>query len=124
MNMVALKRVKYPHGSAGREYAPGEPLVALSERDAKALYVSGRARYGEAANKTDLPNMAPVDPQRSSVDDTHAPVKEESVPLEQTYQTRHLAAGGPTGEAKPSPSSRRGRARSARTSEASEDDSD
>ena len=98
MNMVALKRVKYPHGPAGREYAPGEPLVALSERDAKALYVSGRAKYGEAANMTDLPKPAVE----------VAAAKEESVPLDQSYQTRHLEAGPTGAETSPS-SSRRGR---------------
>lgn len=53
VNMVAAKRVKYPHGPTGREYAPGEPFTALSERDAKGLFISGKAKYGTA----DVPSL-------------------------------------------------------------------
>ena len=74
--MVATKRVKYPHGPDGREYAPGEAFTALSDRDAKALYIAGKARYGATANATDLPKRYdPVDPRKASIDDTVTPNK-------------------------------------------------
>lgn len=57
VNMVAVKRVKYPHGPTGREYAPGEPFTALSERDAKGLFIAGKAKYGtvDVPSAVDLP---------------------------------------------------------------------
>ena len=57
MKMEALKRVKYPHGPTGRAYAPGEKFEALSDRDAKALSLVGKAKILEdkKANPVDLP---------------------------------------------------------------------
>jgi hypothetical protein len=110
MEMVALKRVKYPHGPTGKEYTSGESFTALSERDAKGLYISGKARYGAASNKTDLPKPAKVE---------EAPVEPEA-PLHQFYQTRHMEAG-PIGEEQPSPSSRPGRRPRKRNSDDSEE---
>lgn len=110
MEMVAAKRVKYPHGPTGKEYGPGEAFEALSERDAKALFISGKATYGKPTNKTDLPRK-----------------KEEAVvttPLSETgrYQRRDMRAeAGQTGEEALRPSPRRGRPPRARTSQDSED---
>jgi hypothetical protein len=101
MHMVAVKRVKYPHGNAGKEYQPGEPFEALSERDAKGLYIAGKAKYGKAANKTDLPKPAV----------TVKEVEAEPAPLSRSYLRRDMTAepAGLTGQDNPSPSSRRGR---------------
>lgn len=102
MQMVALKRVKYPHGPSGKEYAPGETFEALSERDAKALSIVGKAEYGQKKSKTDLPKEAMK----------RAPKKEAAeapAPLAPTYQRRDMQAAGRTGEETPAPSSRRGR---------------
>lgn len=116
IDMIAAKRVKYPHGHGGREYQPGEPLKALSERDAKGLFVSGRAIYGKPTNKTDLPK--PVTKAKE------APAEPEA-PLSRSYHRRDMVAeGSQTGEDSLSPSSRRGRPRKVQTSEASEDDSE
>lgn len=109
--MVATKRVKYPHGPTGREYAPGESFAALSERDAKGLFIAGKAKYGTAANKTDLPaevmKPAKVEKVEEAPDDPVAPLSLSS----QTYRTRDMTATnfGRTGEETSAPSLRRGR---------------
>jgi hypothetical protein len=102
MQLVAKKRVKYPHGPTGKEYAPGETFDALSERDAKALVIVGKAEYGKPTNKTDLPA------------DVMKPKKVEEAPVEPEtplrYQRRDMrAADGPIGEEISALSSRRGR---------------
>jgi hypothetical protein len=110
--MTAAKRVKYPHGPTGREYAPGETFHALSDRDAKGLYVSGKATYGGKVvkNKTDMPK----------VEAKAKEVAEERAPL---YQRRDMRAEiGPTGEDKSPPSSRRGRLSAKSTPDSSGDD--
>jgi hypothetical protein len=112
--MTAAKRVKYPHGPDGKEYAPGETFSALSERDAKGLYVAGKAIYGGAApkNKTDLPKSEPKAKE----------VAEERAPL---YQRRDMRAeSGPTGEAKSPLSSRPGRQSARSTPKPSGDDAE
>lgn len=119
-NMVAVKRVKYPHGSSGREYAPGEPFTALSERDAKGLYFAGKATYaGPSTEKrttsVDLPEAA-----HQAKEDVSEPA-----PLSGSYLRRDMRAeNGQTGEAKPSPSSRRGRPPKQPISDASGDDAE
>lgn len=109
--MIAEKRVKYPHGPTGREYAPGEPFTALSERDAKGLYIAGKAKYGAPANKTDLPAEV-MQPKAEE-----AP--EETVfPLSRHYQRRDMRAeDGQTGEETSAQSLRRGRQPRKQTSE-------
>lgn len=101
VSMIAAKRVKYPHGHTGKEYKPGEPFTALSERDAKQLYIRGVATYGKPANKTDLPKKA------AKIEE--APVEPEA-PLSRTYHRRDMQAQDTqTGEDSLSSSSRRGR---------------
>ena len=97
IKMVAIRRVKYPHGPTGREYDIGEGFEALSERDAKALFVAGKARQGEAENKTNPPKQV---------------VKVEEVAAQSPlYKRRDMQAEtGQTGAAKSPPSSPAGRA--------------
>lgn len=37
MKLVALKRLRYPRGPSGKEYAAGDTFEALSEKDARTL---------------------------------------------------------------------------------------
>jgi hypothetical protein len=110
VDMVAAKRVKYPHGPDGREYAPGEAFQALSERDAKGLFIAGKATYGTAAKPSavDLPVM-----QRATKVEPLAEV-EDPAPL--SYRTRHMTAAGPTGGVKQPSSSHQAPAPKARAS--------
>ena len=99
IKMVAIRRVKYPHGPTGREYDIGEGFEALSERDAKGLFVAGKAKPGEAENKTNPPKQV---------------VKVEEVvaePQSPLYKRRDMQAEtGQTGADKSPPSSPAGRA--------------
>lgn len=111
MKMIALKRVKYPHGPSGKEYAPGEAFTALSERDAKALYVSGRARQAER----DVPVSPAELPSAAAVSEAAPNQEGES---RRQYQRRDMqAVDGQTGEDPPLRSSRRGRRQNAPNSE-------
>jgi hypothetical protein len=118
VDMIARKRVKYPHGPTGREYAPGDKFAALSDRDAKGLYVSGRAVYAEKAvpkSPAELPAaaMAPAET-----------LPNQNGESRRRYERRDMtAADGPTGGETPASSSPRGRRRKASTSTPSGDES-
>lgn len=117
VNMVAVKRVKYPHGHTGKEYQPNEPFVALSDRDARGLYVAGKARYGEKdeapRNPTDLPvaRAAKSEPL-TETDDPNSDSRRGH------YQRRDMTAepAGRTGEAAKPSSSRQAPAPKTKTS--------
>lgn len=118
MEMIALKRVKYPHGNTGREYAPGEAFTALSERDAKALSISGKARPCRQGRAKAAPSSPAALPAAAMT--TPDPNQDGESRLQ--YQRRDMQAqDGQTGEATSPPSSRRGRRRNAPTSAPSED---
>jgi hypothetical protein len=119
VSMIAAKRVKYPHGPDGREYRAGEDFEALSERDAKGLYVSGAARYAAPFEKK---ARSVVDIPKRAVKAVEPEVAEEPAPLSGTYLRRDMQAVGQTGEDKPVQSSRRGRPRKVWNSPDSEDD--
>ena len=98
MKMEALKRVKYPHGPTGREYAPGEKFEALSDRDAKALSLVGKAKILEVkkANPVDLPDEV-MKPKAKAMEPEPAPQEapvEADVPLRRGrfYQRRDMKA--------------------------------
>lgn len=44
VDLVALKKLRYPRGPDGKEYNTGDTFTALSERDAKALTLVRAAR--------------------------------------------------------------------------------
>lgn len=73
MQMIALKRVKYPSGPAGREYKSGEPLTALSDRDAKALWIAGRAKYVATSSPAPTYQTAALAPEPAPVPLDEAP---------------------------------------------------
>jgi hypothetical protein len=103
----ALKEIRY----GGENYQPGDVFDA-KDREAKVLVAIGKAKVHQIV-----------------IEETYTePVQEAAeapVPFCETYHRRDMvAATGPTGEAISSPSSRRGRPRKMRTSQASEGDAE
>jgi hypothetical protein len=78
--LVALKRLTYPRGTGAKEYNPGDTFEALSDRDAKALKLVGRAK--DAA-----PSPAPA---RRTAKQPVTPEPEPPQPDQSIYNRRDM----------------------------------
>ena len=94
LRLIALRRVKYPHGSAGREYAPGEGFDALSERDAKVLKAAGRAKDAPEVERPKLVEIKAPVYRTAAVTPapTVEPETETDVPAKRQYRRRDMSA--------------------------------
>lgn len=106
--LIADRRMPY-----GKNVVQKDEKFEASDKDAKVLIATRRARLADQPKAVDLPETVM---QRAS---KREPLAEEAAPLPEsgTYQTRHLEAGEPTGR-------RRGRPRKSQSShqdQASED---
>jgi hypothetical protein len=95
IKMIASKKLKYPHGSSGKEYKAGDKFEALSERDAKTLNIIGKAAYDTKGKRktVDLPTKA-MEPQPPVEEPKVEEVKAEEPVEVPTYNRRDMRAEG------------------------------
>jgi hypothetical protein len=91
LDLICTRKLRYPAGSAGKEYVPGDAFKALSERDAKVLVAVGRAKESamKARNKTDLPKVA-AEPRVPLAQSGETPAVEQT--SSRQYNRRDLTA--------------------------------
>jgi hypothetical protein len=111
VKIIATQNLPYGH----RRYAAGEEFDA-SEKDAKLLVKIGRASHVHHTRHLEAPEPQIVEPPPPVAEITPKEAAPEAQPDPQTYRRRDMVAeapakAGPTGQAKPSPSSRRAPAR-------------
>ena len=99
IKMIALKRFHYPSGPDGRDYQEGEDVIALSERDAKALRLLRVAKdavaeappFQPAVNPAPPPASAPPAVEVTRVSEVEQPTEDEAP--KRRYKRRDVTAG-------------------------------
>lgn len=94
--LVALKRVRYPRGPDGKEYAPGEEFETAGnyeERDTKVLVIKGEAKPAEGQYQTRAMSADPERPKTQAVNEVPVVnVTDEPTPAKRVYRRRDMTA--------------------------------